>query len=342
MRFDTLGLYAAYGEQKRVSLREAASLDGFIDEMRKEATEALASDTFVHGQRTEALFERIVAELGTCRVLKHEDAGEVFYRLDGPIQPADFRVVLDDGTERLIEVKNFRSRNGQNDFGFKTSYLESLEAYAKVMGRELLIATYWVHANRWTLVSPSRFARQGDRRTIPLIEALTQNEMHLLGDLFIGSRSPMKFRIVSDPTEPRRVEEDGAATFTIKCCELWSEGRLITSPAEQKLGTFLYLYGDWEILESPMHAEAGEVIYVEHHFGLDEEISCQERNGFEIVGVLSSMISRRHALATSEGGEVHGIRAPFMPGEVLDMIPEDYRGEALPIFRHRVHPKRSE
>src|SRR6185312_3071989 len=104
-RFDGFSLFATYGQKASVSLKDPASVGGFIAAVKASAERALSNEAFLFGQRTEALFERVVASLGGCRLLKREDVGDVFHTAETDVQPPVFRSVWEEGKQLLVGVK---------------------------------------------------------------------------------------------------------------------------------------------------------------------------------------------------------------------------------------------
>lgn len=69
---------------------------------------ALDNPTLIHSSRVERVFEATVLSLGGFKLLKTEDVGRV--HAAETLRAPDFRIVLDDGEQWLVEVKNVRSR----------------------------------------------------------------------------------------------------------------------------------------------------------------------------------------------------------------------------------------
>jgi hypothetical protein len=157
-----------------------------------------------------------------------------------------------------------------------------------------------------------------------------------VGDVLVGTRWPLRLRVVADPSKPRTLGRDGRVTFTIGSYEVYSEDRRIVSPAEQRIAIFLALYGDWAIRESPAEIDDNQLVAIEHHLAPPEDSGATMDQGFDFVGVLSSMISNQHKYSTADGGQVVGIRSQFEPGAVGALIPSDYEGKALPLWRIHV------
>jgi hypothetical protein len=119
LRFDTFSLFAHHLQKAGLPLHQRSAQRRFLDAVKASTRAALASDTFVHEQRTEALFEMVVASLGAVRLLKKEDEGAVFHILPHPVQPPDFRLILSDGSQALVEVKNHHQAEGFGPYVFR-------------------------------------------------------------------------------------------------------------------------------------------------------------------------------------------------------------------------------
>ena len=83
------------------------------------------TDTMIYGRRTEAMFSYVAASLGNCNIIKKEDSGDVLSSNPEIIVP-DYKLVLKDGTQLLVEVKNYRQSKPFAEFSVKTSYIDKL------------------------------------------------------------------------------------------------------------------------------------------------------------------------------------------------------------------------
>jgi hypothetical protein len=79
---------------------------------------------------------------------KREDSGEICSS-DPKITPPDFRIVLDDGTDIFVEVKNCHKTDPNYLFSLKQSYVSTLENYAKLFKRDIYIAIFWSKWRKW-------------------------------------------------------------------------------------------------------------------------------------------------------------------------------------------------
>ena len=151
-RFDLLAELARFGIAHRVSLRDPETLRVFISSVRKTLDHALANPALLYGQRTEAMFEAMVISLGDFSVLKTEDQGRVYPRTG--LRVPDFRVVLTDGTQWLIEVKNVYETDPSKKIRrlMNKIYREELENYASATAAELKLAVFWA---KWGVMDSS-------------------------------------------------------------------------------------------------------------------------------------------------------------------------------------------
>ena len=65
---------------------------------------AVPNPILLYGKRVEAMFAFVAASLEKCLMIREEDVGDIYAMT--AVQPPDYRIVLLDGTELLIEVKN--------------------------------------------------------------------------------------------------------------------------------------------------------------------------------------------------------------------------------------------
>lgn len=335
LKFDAFALFAKFLAQntENLSLRDPNAVGKLLDAIRGPIEDLAKKDTFVFGNRTEALFQMVVGSLGKVALLRKEDEGEILYGTDEELIAPDFRIVLRDRSQFLVEVKNHYQKAGQEPHRQNNEYLNKLIAYAALMNVELLLATYWVRWSIWTLVPASAFVREGKYATLSLEDAMKRNEMARIGDIFIGTRWPLRFRI--DVEELSRTEEGDRQdrTLVIKTVRLLSEDRPLLEEADRQVATALLLYGNWNESEHFETDEQGALTAVEYRFSPPEEGRMQARQGFDIVASMSSLISRVFLQGTSKGGAVAGINLNFEPGRFGQLIPDNYESSALPLWQ---------
>jgi len=283
----------------------------------------------VHGWRTQALFEAIVASLGSVRLLKLEDSGDVFFEGDS-LKPPDFRIVTLDGEQILVEVKNFHQKPGK-PYRIRRKDLDELQRYAHLVSiNSLKFGIYWSRWNRWSLSDSSRFKPDGpDHLILPFSDAMMANEMGRIGDRIPGTEWPIGLVVYSDPSQPRRVDADGRARFTVARVEYAVAGQGVTVPAEQHIVHRLISYGGWSE-EVSTEVINDELISISFLLSPEEPPSDQQ---FAFHQPLSSIYSAMFNEATlDEEGEITGLRLDINPSALALLIPDDYEGETLRIW----------
>ncbi|MFI8456886.1 hypothetical protein [Kitasatospora sp. NPDC085464] len=314
--------------------------------------ESLGNTSRLQGWQTQYAFEAVVVALGAVRLIKTEDSG-LFYFDDatGELQPPDFRIVLRDGTQLLVEVKNVAPTGREAKVRAKD--MAAAQAYAQATGGRLLYALFWSGMGMWTLVDPSVFNQVGTQQRLPLGEAIKANEMQeLLGDGMLASEPPLTFSVIMDRDKERVVEQlgDGEETraFTIGGVELLSAGRAITDPGEQNLAWFLMLHSSWIETEEPHFDGQGRLARIDYAYrpyAPDEDAARQiAEQGMAFFGALSTLYTLRFLEAiTADDGEVRALREEPEPALLAQLVPESYwdrDDRVLRIWRLRQYSER--
>ncbi len=336
-RLDGLDLYARVLERTGGPIRAPQRIDEAFSKLRGSLVDVTNTTSTLHGWRAQALFEAIVASLGRVRLLKLEDSGDVFFDGD-PLKPSDFRIVTSDCEQILVEVKNFHQKQPTKSYRIRRKDLDELRRYAHLVGvNSLKFGIYWSRWNLWSLTDSSRFEPDGpDHLTLSLPDAMKANEMGRIGDRHPGTEWPIGLVFYSDPAKPRRVNADGVAPFTIRSAEYVVAGRVVTAPAEQRIVQRLMFYGGWAEEESPELVD-GELISISFLFSPEEPPPDQQQ--FALHRPLSSIYSAMFNAATvDEQGEITALRLDIDPGALAALIPDDYEGETLRIWRFHQHP----
>ncbi|HUZ87074.1 MAG TPA: hypothetical protein VNF26_08985 [Candidatus Baltobacterales bacterium] len=335
-RLDALDLYARVVERTKGPIGDPGRIDTALATVRKALVDVASSKSTLHGWRVQALFEAVVASLGRVQLLKLEDSGDVF--VTGPdLKPPDFRIVTTDGDQMLVEVKNFYHTNETAPFRMRAKDFDELQRYAHLVGvQKLKVAIYWSRWNLWTLVNPSRFEADGpDYRALSLPAALQCNDMGRIGDRIPGTEWPLGLIIYSDPAKPRTVNPNGEAQFTIGKLEYVVAGRVVTAPAEQRIVMRLMLHGGWPE-DARLDVVDGKLI--SNSFLYAPETQPPEGQQFAMHSPLSSIFSSMFNEATMDAdGEITALRVRINPSALAKLIPDDYEGETLRIWRiHQV------
>jgi hypothetical protein len=219
--FDLLSLFGRFGTEQRLSLNDPTARSAFASHVSDSVERALSDPTLMLGQRAEAMFEALLVSLGEYRLLKAEDTGRIFP--SDEFRVPDFRVVLKDGANWVVEVKNvyegdpFKQRRKL----MTADYRKKLEAYTSATGAELKLAVFWARWAVWTLVSPASLLEEDGDLALDMITAMKVNELGRLGDRSIGTRPPLRLHLVTDPEKTSSIGQDGMISVTIGKAQLF-------------------------------------------------------------------------------------------------------------------------
>ena len=335
-KFETLALFGALSRDEGYSFKDEETSRKFISELETEFFKAKNRATILHGLRTQAMFECLIAALGECAVLKQEDSGEI-YATDTSLKAPDLRLLLDDGQEFFVEVKNYYPSDPMASYIFKPRYLNGLRQYAKLFNCDLKIAIYWAKWNVWTLVPEAKIKSDGVSFPISMNEAMRANEMSILGDYMVGTKTPLGIKLFTDRNKPRFVSDDGKVHFTIGKVELHCGDTRIDDSYEKELAFYLMLFGKWPFKGPIYNLEANKPVAIEYRC---QPHKTTPKQGFEIVGDLSGMFSSYYNMITAPDSDVERISPKQAPTSMGIIIPRDYKGKYLPLWRFRIEPNK--
>jgi hypothetical protein len=328
--------FAQFGRERRISLRDPKASEDFTAYVAQAIGGAITSDALLHGQRTQNMFEALVVSLGNCKLLKTEDAGRC--HLKGQFRVPDFRVILNDDSQWLVEVKNIYDHEASRQVTkFTRTYLQQLQEYAGAMKYPLKFALYWARWGIWTLITPEDLAEDGGKLTINMIKAVRVNEMASLGDRTIGTEPPLRLRLLANPEKPRLLNGAEEAVITIAGVEMISACREITDSVEKEIAWILMQFGDWELSGPTAIMSGKEVDALEFTW----TPSQRANEGFEMIGTLSSMFARYYASQTLGESGVIQTEADYTPGWFMPLVSREAPSGALPLWRFVLQPNRN-
>ncbi len=291
----------------------------------------------MHGKRVEAMFAFVAAALGKCSAIREEDVGAVFAAED--VQPPDYRVVLLDGAELLIEVKN--CHEATKPLRLKTDYVKRLANYGKLFDRPVKLAIYWSRWNAWSLVPLEILKLSSAKASIRFPDAMMANEMATLGDHMIGTTPPLTLRLYSDPSESRKAARNQRhIRFRIRGVEVFCGGQRVEDKREQSIALHFMMFGRWAPRQK-LEIQKNELVWLEWILEPEQPPADQEQpeQEFRIVGDASSMISRHFDFSTvSLSGEIERLQPLADPSKFGIDIPYDYKGKDVRLWRFVLQP----
>jgi hypothetical protein len=330
---DLFNVFAQFGREHRISLRDPKALEVFIAHVSDAIATAVARDTLLHGQRTQNMFEALVVSLGNYKVLKTEDAGRI--HPNQGFRVPDFRIILNDESQWLVEVKNIYDQEPfRQTTKFTRSYIAELQAYASAMRCPLKLGLYWARWRLWTLVTPEALIADGDKLSIDMMTAMRVSEMAAVGDLTIGTKPPLKLRFVADHDKPRQLTDTNEARFTIAGVKLYCGETEILDSIEKKIAWIFMQFGEWELSGPEPVMSGNDLEAVQFEWNPIEQTNV----GFEMIGTLSRMFSGYYALQTLGDTGVIQTEAELTPNWFVPLVKSESTGDALPLWRFILRP----
>lgn len=331
--FDLMQMYGRFSANRGFAMTDPETKAAFGQHVGEQLDRGLGMAALLQGQRVESMFEALMIALGRCRMIKAEDGGKVWPESD--FRVPDFRLVLEDGEQWLVEVKNVYCEDAgeQRKKIMTAAYRRPMETYAKATGAELKLAVFWARWSIWTLVTPSRLVADSEDLELDMITAITVNELSALGDEGISTCGPLRMRLTANPDKPHFIDEDGVAQFIVGKVQVFSQDRELVDPIDQQIAWILMNFGQWS-MDGPI-----AIMDEERLLGVDfvhepEEAHAQ---GFDLVGTLSRMFARYYANHTLEERAVVRLAAPPNP-DLFAPFREIGNSDALPLWRTRVAP----
>lgn len=326
-----------FAKAKGISLQDPNAARKFIPELFHAMEEHRRNPIRLYGLRTEAMFAYIAAAMGEATVISEEDSG-TFYANDENLRRPDYRIVLKDKSQFLVETKNFHPKNEHSPYEIRVKYFASLARYSEITGTPLKFAIYWSHTNIWTLVDARNIEKYKSGYKITLPQAIKLNEMIVLGDCMIGSEFPILFRLFADKSKPRNLDSSGEAPFTVGSVKLLLKDKEIENEREKKLAWFLINYGNWEETNKPVEVENNKIDYFDFVFTFS---SIEDGQDFAALGFLSQMLSRQYIGLTSPDEGIKSLTPQIDPSAIgLDM-PLEWNGDVLKLCILYLRPQQN-
>ncbi|ALE98999.1 hypothetical protein ACSJL2_000467 [Serratia sarumanii] len=336
-RFEPLELFSALGQIYNYDIKNPEHLDDFIHKVTTSINTSRQNPIMLNGKRTENLFKHICASLNQCIFLKQEDAGDMM-STDIDLLAPDYRIMLKDRSQIFVEVKNFNAFDITDDYRLKKNYSDKVEKYGELHGIPVYYAIYIRMLRRWALVARSSMKELEQEHTLTPASALAKNEMYLLGDMMIGTKPALVFEVIPDPDKGVSVNEENFASFTIGGVKIYCNDSEVTNTFEMNTAFHLMRYGEWESSEpEAVFNEDEQLESIRFTFSprSDENFKLQ---GFDFIGTLSSLVTAAFNELTVLDSQVRSVDTRQNARLFSIAIPDDYKGESLPLWRFSIQP----
>jgi hypothetical protein len=334
--FDLLASVAVFARKHGIALNDPTLVERFMADAGPRLREALSDPTLIHGSRIERLFEATVLSLGRFKLLKTEDVGRV--HAAETFRAPDFRVVLNDGEQWLVEVKNVRSKEPfKQELRMSRAYLSSLQSYADAVCTPLKLAIYWSLWRFWSVISPERFRSRNGSLRVSMQEAMLASEFERLGEVLIMTKPPLRLVLGAATDMPRSLSDEGLANFMIGSAKLYSRDVELTDPKDRKLAQVFLFHGEWAV-EGPFALMDGAQIAGVEFVAKPVEPTNQ---GWEGIGTASRIFSSFYADQTIDGDQVIQLDGEPAPDWFASLASWDFKNSKLPLLLGRVQPSDS-
>lgn len=335
-KFEPLELFSALGQIYDYDIKNAEHQNDFIQKITASLSASRQNPVMLNGKRMENLFKHVCASLNNCLFLKNEDAGEIMSAIPD-LLPPDYRIMLKDGRQIFVEVKNFNNGDIRSEYRLTREYSDKIEKYGELHSVPVYYAIYFRIMRRWALVARSSMKEQENEFTLTIASALAKNEMHLLGDLMIGTKPDLVFELIPDKSKEITLTEPNFAFFTIGAVKIYCNDKEVTNGFEMQIAFNLMRYGDWECADPTAIMSENGLESVRYIFS-PETYDNYEQQGFDLIATLSSLITEAFNEQTVNDSQVKSIDTRLNARLFTMNIPPDFKGEALPLWQFSMHP----
>lgn len=335
--------FSSFCETQALPGYGADMIKQFVEQVvGKGLTESVAKPHRIEGVRAEMMFQTVVAALGEVKLLKAEDAGDVFCEDGENVAVPDFTIVTQSGDRLLVEVKlHTQPLKDLNSYEYRISdkMMQSYLAYAKLVGGELMFGIFWQDVQMWTLNTVRAF-RPGvagvSQWSLSYAHAMPASEMHRLGDFYLAVAPPLRFRLYCNPQPMPEVLDKFSVNMKIERAEILSREKVLTGPAADFVWRLMN-YGSWPLKCCAGMVQNGMLIGCQYIFGpnnpeVDDENpeywtaeTYRREETFRDLAMfasLSTLISRQYL--DGAGSTVHTLSGDpiLQPGGGKKFIPD--------------------
>lgn len=329
-KYAPLEVFSELSRSRGYKLCVQEDFDAFMTSFGELLKASQNNERLIHGKRVEALFGNLAAGLGGCKFIKSEDAGEGF-TADADIQPPDYKLILNDGTHIFVEVKNC-NRGPQSSFLLHKENIDKIERYGELHRIPVYYAIYYRCINQWAMLPKSAFIEHKRKYATNLIHSIANNTMSMLGDLMIGTKPDLVFELIADKNKDVSIDDNNQEKFIIGDAKIYCNGHEVDDCYEKNMAFYFMRFGDWDCGEAEAVLDDNEELYSVRYTFRPIDPENTERNGFNVIGNLSSMITTAFNELTVNERQVTSIDTMLDPRAISITIPDGYKGKNLPLW----------
>ncbi len=327
-KFDVLELFSSMATTNGYKINDIHSVENFISCVSSSIKESATNDRTKFGKRIESLFAYVAGALGKVKLLKQEDTGNIYYLGEEIIAP-DYKAILKDDSQILIEVKNFHSLDIEKQFVLENDYYLKLKRYSDINKIPLKFAIYFSTMNQWVLLPISAFTKVDNSYKINFVTAIVKSEMAILGDRTIGTTPNLEIHLLTNKSEATTIKSSEIVDFTIRTTKFFCASQEVKNTNEQKILFDFIRYGSWVEKDPEVILEDEKFLGVKFIYA-PIELTKQD---FEIIGLLSGMISNKFKELTTSDGKIELLDLGLDPNDFQILIPNEYDSMTLPLWQ---------
>ncbi len=286
---------------------DISNVDMLADSIRTSLNEVHKNPCRLHGIRAEKMFGYLAAMMGRCGFIKHEDSG-FSYAIKEALIP-DYRIILNDGNEFFVEVKNCHGKFGT--VVLTETYVSKMLNYPNLTMDSLKVAIYWSSWRAWTLVPINKFDKKDNKYIIKMTDALVKNEMGILGDIYFMAVAPLRLEFIMDLSKSTEIDESGRGRFTIQDVQIYSGRGLVRKDTMEFMVIFNLILGGlggtWDENDSVIlnNNKIEKVIF---------EYTSSDGTKQAIIGNLSRVITGKYNAITTQDGKIKNLQVRYKEG----------------------------
>ncbi|MCH9269891.1 hypothetical protein [Pantoea ananatis] len=337
-KFEALEAFTAFSRENGYKLKSPEDTEKFLQHFGESLKASQENQILLHGKRMEACFGQVAAGLHGCSIIKSEDTGDVI-SYDSEILLPDYRLVLKNGMQIFVEVKNSNLPNPTSTYLLRKDYIAKLQRYSELNGVPLYFAIYYRCLRMWTLLSVDSLVELKNKFETTPVHSLLNNEMSMIGDVAIGTQPPLVFELIADKTQNASIDENNIANFICGDVKLYCNEKEIEDYEEKNIAFYLMRFGRWGCGRPEGSVDDnGELLSVRFTFWPESHEEL-EANGFAMLGNLSSMITEAFNEHTVYEQEVTALTSKAEPDIFTVHIPKEYEGNVLALWRLVIQAK---
>jgi hypothetical protein len=207
--------------------------------------------------------------------------------------------------------------------------LAKLKRYSELVSINMMFAIYFSSWNQWSLVPIEAFEKRDNTYVIDFATAMAKSEMSLIGDQMIGTSPDLELHLLGDEDEANKIDKNGQALFTTRQIKIFCAGNEVHDSVEKEIAFYLIRFGEW--IEKDTEAIIANEKLLGMKFIYSPESKTEEN--FSLIGRLSTMVTNMFKEHTVKDGKVIAVSSQLEPEKFKVFIPEDYKGQDLPLWR---------